>query len=616
MDQETLQKQNYLRENILDRGYDTNSFIDFLIGKKGEGGDDVANWSLPDLQNVVKEFISLNEQNKLIEANQNQINEDINNNENANNNIEVNQNENEEKNKQEKTDETKQEKTDETKQEKIDETKQEKKEETKKEKKEEINDWVDVDEKTKNNISKEMPKKASKEVKDTGGYGIASLKELKCQIVPNNEISKCDNIQIKIESFEKIEGKLFSKSYVLYTIVTLPLNWKVRRRFSDFDWLHQILLNNYNYCLIPAFSRKKNLNKIGTDRFDKAFLRKRKRKFELFLSYLINDPILKNTKIVYDFLSIQKEEDFQKKKKEYDKMKKASNISDFVSLDGNANIEINGEKELFLNTIKDNTLEHEAIIKKINTSIKSLKDDLINAAEKLKEISVSFKLLKKRAISFSEKDNAVKCYEELSSMFENLSNYTSKQNFTIFITLREYFKFVKNNFRSMKEFIHTGENLKNSFYKALKSLKSKKDDLFKKPEAKWELDPKEKIDKKELIANKTLALEKMLYKETANVNNQKQLYGFYLNRIIVEYERMRNVNAERHLKKTLNIFQRFAEITTDFVASLTDSSDILTQKQAKKKERKVKKEDNEEKLDLEIPKQDDNNPNNKPSNQS
>ena len=168
----------------------------------------------------------------------------------------------------------------------------------------------------------------------------------------------------------------------------------------------------------------------------------------------------------------------------------------------------------------------------------------------------------------------------------------------------------------MKEFIHVGENLKNSFYKALKSLKSKKEDLFKKPEAKWELDPKEKLDKKDLLGNKNLALEKILYKDTANVNNQKQLYGFYLNRIITEYERMRNVNAERHLKKTLNIFQRLTEVTADFITSLTDSSDVLTKKQAKKKERKVKKEDNEEKLDLETPKQDNNNPNNKPSNQS
>lgn len=574
VDKETEEKQNFLRENILERGYDTNAFIEFLIQKKGEGGDDVANWSLPDLKVVVSEFISLNEQNKLIEENQNQINEDINNNEINNNNIEVNQNENEEKVKQEK--------------------------------KEEIGDWVEVDENDKKNLPKDLTSKTSKEIKDTGGYGITSLKELKCKTVPNNEISKCDNIQIKIESFEKVERKLFSKSYAIYTIITLPFNWKVRRRFSDFEWLHQTLTNNYNYCLVPAFQRKKNLNKIGADKFDKAFLRKRKRKFEKFLSYLINDPILKNTKEIYDFLSIQKEDDFQKKKKEYDKKKSSTNISSFYSIDGNANIEINGEKEFFLTNIKENARDHEDILKKINLSIKSVKDDLLNASEKFKEISNGFKILKKKAIHYAEKEDAIKCYEELSSLFESLYSYTSRQNYTIFITLREYIKYVRNNFRSMKDFVHVGENLKSSFYKSLKSLRTKKEDLFKKPDAKWELNPKEKITQKELLNNKTLALEKMLYKDTINVNNQKQLYGFYLNRIIAEYERMRNFNSERHLKLTLNVFERLTETTVEFISGLTDSSDILSKKKTQKKERKEKKDDNEEKLDLEIQKEDDN----------
>ena len=43
------EKQNFLRENILDQGYDTGMFVDFLINKKGEGGADVGNWSMSDL---------------------------------------------------------------------------------------------------------------------------------------------------------------------------------------------------------------------------------------------------------------------------------------------------------------------------------------------------------------------------------------------------------------------------------------------------------------------------------------------------------------------------------------------------------------------------------------
>ena len=139
-----------------------------------------------------------------------------------------------------------------------------------------------------------------------------------------------------------------------------------------------------------------------------------------------------------------------------------------------------------------------------------------------------------------------------------ISFYVSKQNYIIFIYFREYFKYVKNNFHSMKDLISTGESINNSFYKSLKHLKTKKEDLFKKPEnfGKWEFNPKENIDKNEITKNKTLALEKILYNETNGVNNQKQIYGFYLNRIISEYERMKEVNAERHLKIVLKIFEK------------------------------------------------------------
>ena len=60
IDEEIQEKQNYLRQNIIDKGYDAGIFVEFLIGKKGEEGSDVANWSLPDLKNVVQEFIQLN----------------------------------------------------------------------------------------------------------------------------------------------------------------------------------------------------------------------------------------------------------------------------------------------------------------------------------------------------------------------------------------------------------------------------------------------------------------------------------------------------------------------------------------------------------------------------
>jgi len=217
--------------------------------------------------------------------------------------------------------------------------------------------------------------------------------------------------------------------------------------------------------------------------------------------------------------------------------------------------------------------------------------------------------MKEKAIKSKEKDEVVQCYEELSTMFENFSSFIQKQTYYLFIHLREYFKFIKNNYRSMKEFIHIEENFKNSFYKSMKSLISKKEDLFKKQEiAKWEIDPKEKIDKNLLLTNKNLATEKMLHKDTNSVSNQKQLYGFYLNRIIYEHERMQKINAQKHLQLLMSVFDKQTNSTTEFITSIADNTTALTtiqkgKKAIKKKDKSKKEDDDEVKLDLEVHKE-------------
>lgn len=528
IDKETQEKQNYLRVNIMDAGYDVNAFVEFLMGKKGEDGADVGNWSLPDLKNVVQEFIAIQNNNNIQQ--------------------EENKEENDNKNDNEKK---------EQKEQKI----------QNKDKVEECN------------------------------YGILSEYEKQCLKVLNNEITKCDNIKITVGNFEKVSGNLFSKSYVSYQVTTMPFNWNVRRRFSDFEWLRQTLINNYNYCMIPSVPKKpKNLNKIMSEKYDKEFLSKRSRNFEKFLNYIIIDPILKNTQIIYDFLKCDKDDEFSKIKKAYDKLKSgAFNINKIYTTDGNAIIEINEEKERYFGGIKESTNQNENILKKINATVKALNTDLINASEKLSEISRNFELIKDNAIQHKENDEVIQSYAEISSMFYNFSTYLSNQKNVIEINLKEYFKYIKNNYRSMKELIHITDNFKSTFYKSFKNLKTKKEELFKKQEfTKWDFDPKENIDRNTISIDKNLALEKMLYKETAQVNNQKVIYGFYLNRIISEHDRMKIINANKHYLITMNIFEIMTNNTSDFMASLADNTAFMT-KNEKAEENKENKEINEEK---------------------
>lgn len=49
-------KQEFLRNEILDKGFNGQDFMDFLMTKKGEEGVDINNWSLSELREVSQEF--------------------------------------------------------------------------------------------------------------------------------------------------------------------------------------------------------------------------------------------------------------------------------------------------------------------------------------------------------------------------------------------------------------------------------------------------------------------------------------------------------------------------------------------------------------------------------
>jgi hypothetical protein len=58
MEDETRQKQLFLRKNIIERGYDPLPFTDYLSQQR-ENGHDIENWSLKDLEEVVNKYIEI-----------------------------------------------------------------------------------------------------------------------------------------------------------------------------------------------------------------------------------------------------------------------------------------------------------------------------------------------------------------------------------------------------------------------------------------------------------------------------------------------------------------------------------------------------------------------------
>ena len=91
---------------------------------------------------------------------------------------------------------------------------------------------------------------------------------------------------------------------------TTPLWFKIRKRYSDFEWLRNVLSTVYINCVIPPFCKKNY-----SDRFSEVLIAKRTRSIEKFMKGILIHPLLKNSEIFDNFISIEKEADFEKKKK-------------------------------------------------------------------------------------------------------------------------------------------------------------------------------------------------------------------------------------------------------------------------------------------------------------
>ena len=573
-DNDQKEKQNYLRKKILEKGLDPGKFVEFLQEKKGEDGDDISNWTMEDLKIVVKEFYQINDivddepeekqkekENKKEENNiKFIIDEDSlmdlfqkKSNENEENKINENikplfdfEKNFGKMNKNKSNIQT---------QEKV--IKKEKEKEDIKDKNNEkisnISDNSKINEIKKeiintSNINDNLTIKIDKEENDSE-YGIIIPDTMKCKLIEETEFREHKDIKIEIKDPKKLETKLFSGKSVNYSVVTYPFNYIVERKYSDFNWLRETLFNLYNNILIPKMSYK---GKVTKDKHDDNFIKKRMRFLERFINYIIKDETIKTSQILYDFLTIKNYEEFINRKKQYEKIKIFNfiDIKDRKSLSGELNIKINKEKETYLENVKDNTIYNSNLFKKLNSNFKTLNDEFSHVIKRLEIISDIYKQIYEVSNKYLDLNIIKESYSQMEIMFKNLGNNFNKIKSFINSEIKQYFKFIGNNYICLNEMIQNVEISKNNYIKLSKNLINKKNEIYKK--------------------DKSLPKNKILPQETKNSIKNKMIYGFYLNEIIKEYEKIRKINSYFHKRKICFFCKEQITICSEYTRILGD----------------------------------------------
>ena len=521
MNESIQEKQAYLREKVLEKAYDADEFMSFLEMKKGENGLDLNNWSMDELKKVVIEFI--HDKNK-----DNEPKEEIK--PNSNKNLT-----------------------------KIDEIKEE----------EEIIE-NENDNQIKENINPEN--KIENIIQDNNE--ILDLPCVNCRKSEVSTLSQIEPITIKLSSPHKVEGGIFTKSFILYTVSTEPLGYKTNKRYSDFSWLKKMLSMIYSNCVIPPLC-KKNFN----DRFSDALIAKRMRSIEKFMAGIIEHPLLKNSELVNIFLSAGKKEEFSKQIKKYQNIKKPPSYArEMKTMDGVIKIGINKGREIYLDNIKNYAQGNVYLLQKITKSYKSLINIMQQLSEKMKDISKLFKLVLDKSIKYYDSHNTSETFNIMSQFMEEWSKIQKNQIKIMNENIREYFRYVKNEFNGLNEMANKVKNSRMHYAKAYEKLLNTKETLFQKQDIDaWQLKEEDKPNRLVLIKNKDLAFAKMLPQDTNKVIELKNYYGCMLNSLIGEFERIRSINAKRHKLNITNFIRLLSLECTNLHVCLADRQSQFNQ---------------------------------------
>ena len=330
---------------------------------------------------------------------------------------------------------------------------------------------------------------------------------------------------ISITEFEKIPGGVFSFTSFLFTIEVKELNTKRKRTYTDFEWIKTILEKYYPTTYIPPLPVISFFHSYTDE-----YINKKVRYLNRFLTSLMENELVRNTKVFYDFISMSEEEfkdliDTYKKKDD-----PPSTIKKYETLQGRVLINTGKEKDDFAEKIKYIINNRDSAYEKLNIAIREVIDEFDVVSQKINKLSGAFDELKKAYSDNIEVQNVFTNYKEITSRWSQ--NYI-KQKDVFKLEFKEFFKYVRSYTKDFLKFYDDFQTAKYDFMNQY----IKYDDIGN-------------INEKD---------QKML-------NKLRKKYGYNLNRIIDEYNKLNHHYTVIDFKNQLTILTEKKDILyADFI---------------------------------------------------
>ena len=525
-------KQEILKSEILEKNYDKDKFIQFCLNQK-ENGDDLTKWTLLELNECISNFIKAeNEAQNQINNNNNNINNYSYNQNNYQQQINSNQNIQNNNNLQQVQTTT-----------------------------------------NSNPPAKESDKFKAAMNKDIlnmdflpSDKNILTTNDILCKKLDITELNNTE-ISVIIRDPKTNEKKFYETSYVTYEIVTSPLNYIVRRRFSDFDWLRNILQKFFPRIFLPPLPNKK----IGNRRFENDFIQKRMSQLQIFINYIIKREELKSSEALLSFLKFTDRNQFESKMKELNSFLPSPFCEDQKTLNGILKINNNYELEKYFINIANFYKIENGLYERLNYNLKNFYVNIKYACKSLENAEKDFDILSQLNSKVNMSKEITNIFEEYSIFFKNWKNILSNQNEIFKAKIKNFFKYQNKLNVSYSELIISREQIRNKFLNENTKLNSKKEKLFIiKDINKWEIDEFLNPNEREkLFIDKDFAFSKMCTKDNQSVNNIFKQLGY------ANYNNLIELNKIIEERKK-NFTENMKSFTEEFYPTLTDGINVWT----------------------------------------
>ena len=538
-------KQSYLRKEILEKNYDANLFLEFLITKKGEIASDINNWTIEELKVVVSEFKKNQKESQKENIPTNSIPEDL---PPAENQIlKINT---------------------------IVSTPFCSKDSLKLN--EDLNNSLYNEDGNRDWLFMNQPENERYSRYSFSNYNNSSnlnLEEINCLEPDHSPFEEFNKIRIIVNPPKKeyestgLKGFFIKSIYYSFLLENIPNKKnKIKRRYTDFEWLRKTLYRLFPGNYIPPLP-KKSLNINKPEKVDKY-----QKYVQYFVDGLMEDKLLKNSSIIYLFFTTEQERELISLMEKYDKVQKPRNMEYYYSREGNIMLDENilkREKKKELLDIKVDISKNNKIFGELNVALKSLEKEMKQVCDRMTEISNLFKKLYDMSINNSEKLGICKYYSDLSLFFKEYGNNEFQQMKNISEELKFHLKYLNLHYTvSIDELYNTFKFQHDLYFQVAENLKIKKETLYKNMDIeKWELNPEDRnID----YNDKNLIMKKMLPSDTKIVNDIKKYLIYYASQLNNENLRIKDVLENKNntnfkklkdkSKQILNEFSGFLEL--------------------------------------------------------